>query len=172
MPNHWADAIKTGRRCDGCPPWAFLPRLGPAPQLAGLFHVVPMVFVGFVGDRPIWPMEEGVRFVRKADPRDDAIGKPCPYCGAPMTLVGKRGASRDHLHPKSRGGRFLAGNRLIVCRKCNTAKADRTLGEWLAVLIARGDPRARRVAALAAAHSPVAASIAAALQRDHSSAAD
>jgi 5-methylcytosine-specific restriction endonuclease McrA len=69
-------------------------------------------------------------------------GKPCPFCGHTMRIGSPRPPSRDHLKPRSRGGTFAKGNKLIVCRPCNHDKGDRTLREWLERLVALEDPRA------------------------------
>jgi 5-methylcytosine-specific restriction endonuclease McrA len=46
----------------------------------------------------------------------------CQYCGnAAETL--------DHVRPRSRGGRHVWENLVAACRRCNHAKADRTLDE-------------------------------------------
>lgn len=55
--------------------------------------------------------------------------------------------TRDHIRPRSRISAPLgAVNRAYVCEPCNVDKDDRTLIEWLAALIERGDHRAHRVA--------------------------
>jgi 5-methylcytosine-specific restriction endonuclease McrA len=69
-------------------------------------------------------------------------GRPCPYCGHMMRLGSKRKPTRDHLKPRSRGGTFAKGNKLIVCEPCNGSKGNRTLEEWAARLVALEDPRA------------------------------
>jgi hypothetical protein len=69
-------------------------------------------------------------------------GKPCPFCGHTMKMGSPRAPSRDHLKPRSRGGTFANGNKLIVCRPCNHNKGDRTLKEWAERLVALEDPRA------------------------------
>lgn len=49
-------------------------------------------------------------------------GHRCQYCGA-------RAESIDHVHPRSRGGAHTWDNVVAACRRCNTAKRDRLLGE-------------------------------------------
>lgn len=51
----------------------------------------------------------------------------CPLCGGRMRDVlgpSPGEASRDHVHPRSRGG-ALARNTLLTHRGCNTHKGDR-----------------------------------------------
>lgn len=75
------------------------------------------------------------------------LGTPCPYCGDVMTGEGQRRKlpTRDHKHPKSKGGTLGRRNKIIVCRDCNEDKSSRTLEAWHAVLVERGDPRAEKV---------------------------
>lgn len=87
---------------------------------------------------------------------NDAIGKPCAYCGVEMTKPRGRfvptSATRDHIVPAS----FLSegekrepakpSNMAVVCRRCNEDKADWLIDHWLARLIRDGDGRADRVA--------------------------
>lgn len=49
----------------------------------------------------------------------------CAYCAKPGEL------SRDHVVPRSRGGPDHAGNIVMACRLCNSAKGDRLASEWL-----------------------------------------
>jgi hypothetical protein len=70
-------------------------------------------------------------------------GTPCPWCNRAMTWQGRgishdRGATRDHLVPQIRGGRFT----VIVCRRCNSDKADIRMDVWLVLLERAGDARA------------------------------
>lgn len=74
------------------------------------------------------------------------IGKPCPYCGHSMN--GDRLPSRDHVHPKAKGGADDPSNILIVCRPCNYDKADSTIGYFYGTLLADEDPRAAHLALL------------------------
>lgn len=46
----------------------------------------------------------------------------CVYCGIAATSI-------DHVVPRSRGGTHTWGNVVAACRRCNHAKADRTLAE-------------------------------------------
>lgn len=94
-----------------------------------------------------------MRWGRQSRLWQEAWGKPCPYCREPMVgpVNDPRAPTRDHLWPKSRGGRLAGDNRLVVCKGCNTDKAERSLIEWLALLMWEGDPRAAHVQAVAAA---------------------
>lgn len=49
--------------------------------------------------------------------------KMCMYCGqtGPITMM-----TRDHIHPKSRGGKDVWENVVQACRICNQRKRDRT----------------------------------------------
>ena len=49
-------------------------------------------------------------------------GGRCQYCGA-------RAESIDHVHPRSRGGGHTWENVVAACRRCNSLKRDRLLGE-------------------------------------------
>jgi 5-methylcytosine-specific restriction endonuclease McrA len=72
-----------------------------------------------------------------------AIGKPCPYCGTPMAAP-----TRDHIHPRSKGGTLEGQNKAVVCDPCNGDKGSQTLGSWLHRLRKAGDRRAEFVARL------------------------
>lgn len=53
----------------------------------------------------------------------------CNYCRRPLeppTSHGRCAATRDHVHPKSRGGT----TKVPCCRQCNGLKADFTQTEW------------------------------------------
>lgn len=73
-----------------------------------------------------------------------AYGQKCPYCRLPM--VGPKRPSRDHVYPKSRGGRLSGSNKIIVCLPCNHDKDSMTLEQFYFWLKERGDVRARHVA--------------------------
>lgn len=62
--------------------------------------------------------------------RDNFI---CQYCGnsfSPYLL------SRDHVHPRSRGGSDSWTNSVTCCKRCNHAKGSRTPEEWGHLLLA------------------------------------
>jgi len=53
----------------------------------------------------------------------------CPYCRRTMSGTQSRSntaATRDHIVPKSQGGRL----RIWCCRMCNTLKGSMPLDEW------------------------------------------
>lgn len=84
-------------------------------------------------------------------------GKSCPYCGVEMIVwdfrntcmtIPPTAATRDHIIPKSKGGRMIPGNRIIVCWRCNVDKRNRTLDVWIGILRHNGDPRATLVEAV------------------------
>lgn len=71
-------------------------------------------------------------------------GRACPYCGVIMQVKGRRASTkprfptRDHVIPKSV---MPAMGTVIVCRKCNLDKGNRTVMEWYLHLQAIADPR-------------------------------
>lgn len=79
-------------------------------------------------------------------------GKTCPYCAVIMRVYrslqqkqrndAPNFPTRDHVIPRSR---MPGQGTIIVCRKCNGDKGDRTLPEWLVVLVEAGDPRVDHV---------------------------
>lgn len=83
-------------------------------------------------------------------------GRPCPYCGRPMTYSGPKMVSREHVIPqqkfhvveKSIRLTVLRLNVIMACRICNQEKGGRTLVEFLEWLESRDRKRAKRVAAL------------------------
>jgi 5-methylcytosine-specific restriction endonuclease McrA len=58
----------------------------------------------------------------------ERTGGKCGYCGQPFTSVFQE--TRDHVHPKSRGGILHSGNKVPACISCNQWKADRSLYQW------------------------------------------
>ena len=57
--------------------------------------------------------------------REQELPKICVYCGLPENLT------TDHLIPQSRGGDNSADNVVLACLKCNTAKGEKSIFEWL-----------------------------------------
>ena len=47
----------------------------------------------------------------------------CHYCGKDLS---KKGATLDHVVPRSRGGISIPGNLVVCCRKCNSNKSSFT----------------------------------------------
>ena len=70
----------------------------------------------FVRDSMIPPVSNPALFARD--------GQMCMYCG-----VETRNLTRDHLVPKSRGGRDEWENVVAACYKCNHRKGNRLLDE-------------------------------------------
>lgn len=66
--------------------------------------------------------------------RDDFT---CQYCGV---RIGMRSGTRDHVIPRSRGGRDVLSNVVTACIGCNAAKGDRLPHE--AGMPLRNPPRA------------------------------
>lgn len=67
-------------------------------------------------------------------------GDRCHYCAGKVKIrTGRRyeedDATVDHVVPRSKGGTDARGNLALACRKCNKAKEDRDLADFLA------DPR-------------------------------
>jgi 5-methylcytosine-specific restriction endonuclease McrA len=60
----------------------------------------------------------------------------CQYCGCRVTL---RSGTRDHVLPRSRGGRDTLSNVVTACAPCNQRKDDRTPAE--AGMHLRSQPR-------------------------------
>jgi 5-methylcytosine-specific restriction endonuclease McrA len=81
-------------------------------------------------------------------PLAEQVGRRCRYCRRPM-MPPDRSPTREHMRPRSRLEPVIATarNRVFACEPCNGEKADRTLIEFLALLIERRDPRAQYVAA-------------------------
>lgn len=54
----------------------------------------------------------------------------CRYCGCATVLGGEgdNAATRDHVVPKSRGGK-QAGNLVLACARCNSMKSNRTVAD-------------------------------------------
>lgn len=62
-------------------------------------------------------------------------GSRCQYCDGPAESI-------DHVVPRSRGGEHAWDNVVAACRRCNTHKRDRMLGETTMTL--RRRPKAPR----------------------------
>jgi 5-methylcytosine-specific restriction endonuclease McrA len=57
-------------------------------------------------------------------------GYSCMYCGAHRSeLRGREFLTRDHVHPRSRGGENSWQNVVTACSPCNNRKGDRTPDE-------------------------------------------
>ncbi len=62
---------------------------------------------------------------------NNAIGKPCPYCGVALTISN---FSLDHMEPTSRGGDHCLTNLIVCCDRCNQTKGPLTTQEFQALL--------------------------------------
>lgn len=68
----------------------------------------------------------------------------CAYCARatampPVTelrIPGALYASRDHRHPRARGGGDARSNLAMACEPCNQIKGDMPWAEWLAFMAA------------------------------------
>ena len=56
------------------------------------------------------------------------LGNRCRFCDAPL----EDGGHVEHLTPVSRGGSSFLGNITLSCAKCNLAKTNKTLSEFIA----------------------------------------
>jgi 5-methylcytosine-specific restriction endonuclease McrA len=61
----------------------------------------------------------------------------CVYCGATAETSGAH-LHLDHLTPRSQGGEDVATNLVLACRRCNTARQDRSVAAWIAYASALG----------------------------------
>lgn len=52
----------------------------------------------------------------------------CAWCSAPLTF---ESASRDHLIPRGRGGRFGGANVVPACEPCNWTRGCQRLSNWV-----------------------------------------
>lgn len=57
----------------------------------------------------------------------------CPYCGRWFTRK-KHRVTMDHIVPKAKGGITHELNLRPACPSCNSAKADRTVEEFMAMI--------------------------------------
>lgn len=72
--------------------------------------------------------KEAARALRKSRWWQNKIASGvCYYCNGPVTA---KTATMDHILPVSRGGRSVAGNVVVACKPCNTAKKDQLTSEW------------------------------------------
>lgn len=54
-------------------------------------------------------------------------------------------ATIDHLLPLSRGGTDAGANIVLACFNCNGSKSDKTVDEWIALLLAAAERLADRI---------------------------
>ena len=65
---------------------------------------------------------------RRIEARSEQEGKPCCYCARAMTIeVPALYPTRDHVEPKSRGGRIT----VWACLTCNAVKRDMSEEQWM-----------------------------------------
>jgi 5-methylcytosine-specific restriction endonuclease McrA len=60
----------------------------------------------------------------------------CFYCG--KKILGELRPTRDHVHPKSKGGDNEADNLVLACNKCNSRKSDYYLIDFLELEASKG----------------------------------
>lgn len=85
---------------------------------------------------------------KKTSSKEVPVAQNCLYCGVELVSGrvqqhGPETATRDHIYPKSKGGRTV----VQCCEWCNFKKANKPVGEWLASESLAG----RRAAVLATA---------------------
>lgn len=56
----------------------------------------------------------------------------CVYC---RRTIARENATIDHIVPLSQGGNDQSHNRVLCCRRCNQAKGDFSLEQWISMLI-------------------------------------
>jgi hypothetical protein len=71
-------------------------------------------------------------------------GIPCHWCGVPMTARNGQpkdptDATRDHVFPKSRGGK----DRVWACLRCNTLKGNMDPMDWVDLIVGEPAPDAQ-----------------------------
>lgn len=54
----------------------------------------------------------------------------CFYCGHVLTDRGRYQRTRDHVTPKSKGGRCAGSNIVAACRGCNNEKGSLSIDEY------------------------------------------
>lgn len=82
-------------------------------------------------------------------------GARCVWCG--RRLDGLVAATTEHVVPRVKGGPSWLENEVAACRRCNSERGHRSVGEWLEECERRGwDPDLR---ALVRALEPLQAAI-------------
>lgn len=119
---------------------------GPTDEQRDVYHnqTATLSWLRELGHRVDYTRDPAIPSMHLA-PRWSFIGLPCPYCEWTMTKRGPLGVTRDHKHPRSKGGRLTHDNRLVVCATCNEDKRDYSLYQWFLRLATGGDPRSRIV---------------------------
>lgn len=85
----------------------------------------------FIGDR-----KKHALHYRDAEASQDGVCR-CVYCNIPVVLKAQTtnwaAASIEHLHPRSLGGHKTDPmNLAVACYRCNHAKGDMPLADWVA----------------------------------------
>ena len=52
----------------------------------------------------------------------------CYYCNEYLNDLNR---TKDHVIPKSKGGKLTKDNKVYACRRCNRSKGDLTIEEWI-----------------------------------------
>jgi 5-methylcytosine-specific restriction endonuclease McrA len=65
-------------------------------------------------------------------------GHVCVYCGRDAVESGAH-LHLDHLTPRSKGGKDVATNLALSCRRCNTARQNMSLPQWAAYAAVKYD---------------------------------
>lgn len=118
--NHWFDAWSLVCRGKARPLVTYDQRIrsekidAPAPAVIQLTHHVTLgrrrQSFTMPSHRNIWVREGG----------------KCAYCGCSISL---RQTTKDHVHPRSKGGKDVLLNVVAACEACNARKANKTLAE-------------------------------------------
>lgn len=58
----------------------------------------------------------------------ETIKFQCYYC---RDKLHRGNRTRDHVHPKSKGGKLSKSNKVFACRICNSSKGSLSIEEWL-----------------------------------------
>lgn len=128
------------------------------PALLGSPEWVEAVRNGAFAKRPPVPAEPQRPVAKPAPVTPNGlaryVGKPCPYCNYAMAFGTIRRPTREHIVPRSKGGRLNGANMLIVCSICNHNKSDMSLEQFAEWLRARRDPRAEIVENLLSRFQP------------------
>ena len=86
-----------------------------------------------ISETDIQREREAARALRKSRWWQNKIANgSCHYCNS---QINAKTATMDHILPVSRGGRSVAGNVVVACKACNTAKKDNLASEWEEFLV-------------------------------------
>ena len=62
-------------------------------------------------------------------------GPACVWCGRELW---RRDLTREHVVPRSRGGRMTAGNAVVACRRCNRRRGSKPVDAYVRDLMREG----------------------------------